>query len=97
MQYSRAFISEHEVPRARKPVFQHLVDTYASETNKVGAVWSALRDDQLDFRRPTAPPPTSPGGEQSLPKRWTRCAAPSDNAVTGIYRSTVSERGTHVG
>jgi hypothetical protein len=50
MQYSREFISEHEVPRAREPIFQHIVDTYASETNKVGAVWSELRDHQLDFR-----------------------------------------------
>jgi uncharacterized damage-inducible protein DinB len=50
MQYSREFISEHEVPHAKKPIFQHVVDTYASETNKVGAVWSELRDDYLDFR-----------------------------------------------
>jgi uncharacterized damage-inducible protein DinB len=50
MQYSNEFVSEGEVPRARHPMLQHLVDTYASETNKVGAVWSELRDDQLDFR-----------------------------------------------
>ena len=50
MEYSREFIPEHEIPRAAKPIFQHLVDTYASETNKVGAVWSELRTDQLAFR-----------------------------------------------
>jgi uncharacterized damage-inducible protein DinB len=50
MQYVHAFIDEREVPRARKPILQHLVDTYASETNKVGAVWSELRDNQLEFR-----------------------------------------------
>jgi uncharacterized damage-inducible protein DinB len=50
MQYSHEFISEHEVPRAIKPIFQHMVNIYASETNKVAAVWSELRDDQLDFR-----------------------------------------------
>jgi uncharacterized damage-inducible protein DinB len=50
MQYSREFIPEHEVPRAADPVFQHLADTYASEANKVGAVWREVRDDQLDFR-----------------------------------------------
>jgi uncharacterized damage-inducible protein DinB len=50
MHYSNEFIPEGEVPRARRPVFQHLVDTYASETNKLGAVWSELRDQQLDFR-----------------------------------------------
>ena len=50
MHYSREFIAQHEVPRARKPMLQHVVDTYASETNKAGAVWSELRDEQLDFR-----------------------------------------------
>jgi uncharacterized damage-inducible protein DinB len=50
MQYSRGFISDRDIPRATKPVFQHLVDTYASEANKLAAVWSELRDDQLDFR-----------------------------------------------
>ncbi len=50
MQYSQEFISEHEVPPAGKPLFQHVVDTYVSETNKLGTVWSELRDHQLDFR-----------------------------------------------
>jgi uncharacterized damage-inducible protein DinB len=50
MQYAREFIAEREVPCARDPMLQHVVETYASETNKVGAVWSELRDDQLDFR-----------------------------------------------
>jgi hypothetical protein len=50
MPYPREFISDRDVPRSVEPVFQHLVNTYASETNKVAAVWSELRDDQLDFR-----------------------------------------------
>jgi uncharacterized damage-inducible protein DinB len=50
MEYSHEFISERDVPRAVKPIFQHLVDTYASETNKVGALWSELRDEHLNFR-----------------------------------------------
>jgi DinB family protein len=50
MQYSREFIPEHEVPRAVEPVFQHVVDIYASEANKMGAVWREVGDDQLDFR-----------------------------------------------
>jgi uncharacterized damage-inducible protein DinB len=50
MQYPREFISDRDVPRAVQPIFQHLVDTYVSESNKVAAVWSELRDDQLDFR-----------------------------------------------
>lgn len=49
MQYPVTFIAESEVPRARLPLLHHLVETYASETNKTGAVWSELRDDQLDF------------------------------------------------
>ncbi len=43
-------ISDREVPRAAKPVFQHLLDTYASETNKTAAVWSELTDQHLEFR-----------------------------------------------
>jgi uncharacterized damage-inducible protein DinB len=50
MEYSREFIPSQDIPRAVNPIFQHLVDTYASEANKVGAVWNELRDDQLDFR-----------------------------------------------
>ena len=50
MPYSPEFIAERDIPRAARPIFQHLLDTYASEINKVGAVWSELGDDQLDFR-----------------------------------------------
>jgi uncharacterized damage-inducible protein DinB len=50
MQYTHEFISESAVPRARRPILQHLVDTYASETNKLAALWSELHDDQLEFR-----------------------------------------------
>ena len=50
MEYAREFIRELEIPRAEVPLLQHLVDTYASETNKLGAVWSELGDTQLDFR-----------------------------------------------
>jgi len=50
MRYAHEFIPDRDVPRARQPILQHLVETYASEANKVGAVWSELRDDQLEFR-----------------------------------------------
>src|SRR4051812_50208442 len=50
MQYTHEFIAESDVPRASRPILQHLVDTYASETNKLAALWSELRDDQLEFR-----------------------------------------------
>ena len=50
MEYSQEFIPEHQIPRARTPIFQHLVVTYGSEANKLASVWSALPDDQLEFR-----------------------------------------------
>jgi uncharacterized damage-inducible protein DinB len=50
MQYAHAFISERDIPRAKRPILQHLVDTYASETNKLAAVWSELRGEQLEFQ-----------------------------------------------
>ena len=50
MEYSQEFIPEHQIPRASSPIFQHLVVTYGSEANKLASVWSALPDDQLEFR-----------------------------------------------
>jgi uncharacterized damage-inducible protein DinB len=50
MEYSRTYLAETEVPRARLPLLQHLLDTYASEINKTASVWAELRDDQLEFR-----------------------------------------------
>jgi uncharacterized damage-inducible protein DinB len=50
MHYTHTSIPPDQVPRARVPLFQHLVDTYASETNKTVAVWRELGDDQLEFR-----------------------------------------------
>ena len=50
MDYPRRYIRDDEIPRARLPLTQHLVETYASETNKTASLWSELRDDQLDFR-----------------------------------------------
>ncbi|HEV2387265.1 MAG TPA: DinB family protein [Candidatus Acidoferrales bacterium] len=50
MTYSFVAIPDAELPRAARPVFQHLVDTYASETNKVISVWRAFLPGDLDFR-----------------------------------------------
>ena len=50
MGYPREFIAPGEVPAAAVPLLQHLVETYVSETSKTAAVWSELRDDQLEFR-----------------------------------------------
>jgi uncharacterized damage-inducible protein DinB len=50
MDYPREFIPGAEVPRARLPLLQHLVETYASETNKTASLWTELTGDALEFR-----------------------------------------------
>ena len=50
MHYEYVAIPDAEVPSARDPVFQHVVATYTSETNKTASLWRAVPDDQLDFR-----------------------------------------------
>ncbi len=37
-------------PRAALPLFQHVLDTYASETNKTASVWRAFTDADLAWR-----------------------------------------------
>jgi uncharacterized damage-inducible protein DinB len=43
-------IPESDIPRATDPLFQNVVDTYASESNKVASVWKAFGDADLDFK-----------------------------------------------
>lgn len=50
MDYPREFIPAADVPRARLPLLQHLVDTYVSEINKTASVWTELPLDALEFR-----------------------------------------------
>jgi hypothetical protein len=50
MQYPFTAIADSDIPRAVKPVFQHLLDTYASETNKVISVWRSFAPADLTFR-----------------------------------------------
>jgi uncharacterized damage-inducible protein DinB len=50
MEYEHQFIPAAAIPRARVPLLQHLLDTYASETSKTAGVWSELADGQLEFR-----------------------------------------------
>ena len=50
MNYPYVAIPDAEVPRASVPVFQHLLNTYASETNKVISVWREFTADDLSFR-----------------------------------------------
>jgi uncharacterized damage-inducible protein DinB len=50
MKYASSAISDAHVPRAQDPVFQHILDTYASEINKVISVWGEFSDADLPFR-----------------------------------------------
>ena len=50
MQYDQIAIPDADLPQAIEPVFQHVVTTYASETNKTVSVWRAVPDDFLDFK-----------------------------------------------
>src|SRR6516164_8303128 len=50
MNYDYTAIPDSEIPQAVEPIFQHIVTTYASETNKTVSVWRAVPDDLLDFK-----------------------------------------------
>src|SRR5919107_6037316 len=50
MTYPYVAIPDASVPRASAPVFQHLLDTYAGETNKVVSVWREFSAADLPFR-----------------------------------------------
>jgi uncharacterized damage-inducible protein DinB len=50
MTYSYVAIPDAEVPRAAKPLFQHMLDTYASETNKVISLWREFQPQDMCFR-----------------------------------------------
>jgi uncharacterized damage-inducible protein DinB len=50
MHYDYTAISESAVPRAAHPIFQHLLDTYASETSKVITVWRQFHPADMSFK-----------------------------------------------
>src|SRR5690348_2084432 len=50
MNYEFVAIPEAGVPRASAPLFQHIVDTYAGETNKTASVWRRFTNDDLAWR-----------------------------------------------
>jgi uncharacterized damage-inducible protein DinB len=50
MKYDFIAIPEQDVPRAGLPLFQHLLDTYASETDKVISVWRGFAQADMNFR-----------------------------------------------
>jgi uncharacterized damage-inducible protein DinB len=50
MAMTYALTSIAEAPRAASPLFQHLVDTYASEINKVASVWACFGPADMPWR-----------------------------------------------
>ena len=50
MNYAFTAIPEDRLPRALNPSFQHALEIYAGETNKVVSVWRTFRDEDLVFR-----------------------------------------------
>lgn len=50
MHYDWMAIPDAEVPKAVDPTWQHVVTTYADETNKTVSMWRAIPDDKLDFK-----------------------------------------------
>jgi uncharacterized damage-inducible protein DinB len=50
MDYDFIAIADQDIPQARDPLFQHLVVTYASETNKTASMWKAIPDNLLNYK-----------------------------------------------
>lgn len=50
MHYSYSAIRDTDIPRAKASAFQHAIDTYVSETNKVVSVWLCFKDTDLNWR-----------------------------------------------
>jgi len=50
MTYVYTAIPDSRVPKASSPLFEHLVDTYAGETNKVISVWRCFSPEDMAFR-----------------------------------------------
>jgi uncharacterized damage-inducible protein DinB len=62
MNYAWTAIPEASIPRASNPLFQHLLDTYVSESNKVASTWKNFKDADLPYR----PHPQSSSVEEIL-------------------------------
>jgi uncharacterized damage-inducible protein DinB len=50
MKYETSIIPQGEVPTASSPLFQNILDTYASETNKAFSTWMLFPVEEMDFR-----------------------------------------------
>jgi uncharacterized damage-inducible protein DinB len=47
--YANRLFEEAEIPSAIDPSFQHVIDTYASELNKLASVWRSFDDGVLHY------------------------------------------------
>jgi uncharacterized damage-inducible protein DinB len=50
MRYDYTAFPDAQIPRAAEPLFQHVLDTYASESNKVVSVWRQFNNQDLAYR-----------------------------------------------
>jgi uncharacterized damage-inducible protein DinB len=50
MRYEHRIIKDSDVSRAAAPILQHLLNTYASEVNKLNSIWNEFDADDLSFR-----------------------------------------------
>ncbi len=50
MDYEHQSVSPAHVPKAGNALFQHVVETYASETNKTAAIWLSFSDQDLKWK-----------------------------------------------
>lgn len=50
MTYSSFPIAHESIPQAADPLFQHVLETYASESNKLIATWRHFEDADLQYR-----------------------------------------------
>src|ERR1700733_3981938 len=50
MKNTSSAIPDLEIPRSRVALLQHVLETYASETNKVVSVWANFTDAELGYR-----------------------------------------------
>jgi len=50
MNYPWTAIPDTRIPRATNPIFQSLLDTYVSESNKVASTWKHFNDSDLPYK-----------------------------------------------
>ena len=50
MKYEWTAIPESAIPSAANPLFQHMLETYVSESNKVASTWKQFTDADLGYK-----------------------------------------------